>query len=164
MKRFIAAFFALQVIKFLVGLRLQWGWLGQAGVGPWERLPVTVLLPTLVAMVVVLWMDREQPRRLFDRRVKQPLTQIMFGAAAGLLSAAVSAGATMFLANLAMDFLALIIAAGVTAMAVILSIPRKRAGRCVQCGAPYVPGEPRCLNCFADRSEAATGVPEKLAG
>ncbi|MBI1189254.1 MAG: hypothetical protein GC200_01035 [Tepidisphaera sp.] len=164
MKRFIAAFFVMQVIKFLVGLRLEWGWLGERGVGPWDRLPVTVLLPTLVAMVVVLWMDRELPRRLFDRRVKQPLTQISFGAAAGFLSAAVSAVATRMLANLAMDFLALVIAAAVTATAVLLSMPRMRPGRCVQCGATLVPGEKRCLNCFADRSDAVPGLAEKMAG
>lgn len=164
MKRFITAFFVMQVLKFLVGLRLEWGWLGQSGMGPWDRLPVTVLLPTLVAMVVVLWMDRERPRRLFDRRVKQPLTQLMFGAAAGVLSAAVSAAATMFLANLAMDFVALVIAAAGTATAVLLSMPRRRPGRCVQCGAMLVAGEKRCLNCFADRSEAAPGLTETMAG
>ncbi|MFA6044932.1 MAG: hypothetical protein WC718_08100 [Phycisphaerales bacterium] len=164
MKRFIAAFFVLQLLKFLVGLSMQWGWLGQPGINVWERVPITVVLPTVVAWLVALAMNRVQPRRVFDSRVKQPLTQFMFGAMAGLLNAVIGALSTMVLKDLTMDLLALVIAAAATACAVIVSIPRKRPGRCVQCGANYVPGETRCLNCFAEKSQAAAGSAETLAG
>lgn len=164
MKRFIAAFFALQVLKFLVGLSMQWGWLGQPGIHMWERVPITVILPTVVALLVAAGMNGVQPRRLFDPRVRQPLTQIMYGALAGFLNAVIGALATLVLRDLAMDLLALVIAAIVTALAVFLPLPRKRPGRCVQCGATYLPGEKRCLNCFADKSQAAGGSAETQAG
>lgn len=164
MKRFIGAFFALQVVKFLVGLTLQWGWLGQPGIHVWQRVPITLILPTVVALLVAMAMNRVQPRRLFDPRVKQPLTQLMFGAMAGLMNAVVGALATLVLRDLKMDLLALVIAAAVTALAVFVPLPRRRPGRCVQCGANLLPGETRCLNCFAEKSQAGGSSAETLAG
>lgn len=155
MKRFISAFFLLQVLKLISGLWLPWGWLGQPGVGAWARVPITVLMPTAVAVAVAYAMERSKPRRLFDARVRQPLTQIWYGALAGVINAVVGAILTRLIMTAWIDYVALAVAAAATALVVFFAIPRKRQGRCVACGAPYIAGESRCLNCFAENTSAS---------
>lgn len=122
-----------------------------------EQATLTALGVCMIWMpLLAAWLSGEAiqiftPRRILDRRVRRPLTQVGFGAAAGLAWAALFLVSLAFLDGLAPETVLSAAASAAATAAALLIAPRVRPGRCARCDYDLSnspgPGRPGCGRC-----------------
>jgi len=149
MLKYLAAFAIAFAIRFLSGLLLEGGWLREPELTPLARIPLTVIVPVIIAGMTLAIINRVSPRRLFDMRVKRSVSQSFVGLGAGLLAAALSAGAVVFIESLVMKAVLTGAIAALATIVLTLRLPKARVDECVHCGSPFGANESRCPGCGA---------------
>ncbi|MDX2131243.1 MAG: zinc ribbon domain-containing protein [Planctomycetota bacterium] len=147
--KFLIAFGVAFVLRFASGLFLEGGWLRAPTLSPIERLPLTLGLPLLVAGVVVVGVHRLSPRRLFDNRVRRPISQWTLGLGAGLAAAVLAAAPMPWMHTLVSKAIATGLLSGVAVVVFTVLLPRRRPYACVHCGAVIGDHESTCPGCGA---------------
>ncbi|CAG0992307.1 hypothetical protein PHYC_02366 [Phycisphaerales bacterium] len=149
MAKFFAAFSLAFVLRFVTGLFVEGGWIGEPEMSPWQRAPYSFALPLFLAALTLFAVNRISPRRLLDSRVRRPFSQWMMGLGAGLVGAVL----TLLVAHISDD---LYVKAGLTGMlaaaatlVVTIFLPRSRPYACVHCGSVVPARDDTCPGCGA---------------
>lgn len=149
MLKYLAAFAIAFSIRFFTGLLLEGGWLREPELTPLARVPLTVIVPVIIAGITLAIINRVSPRRLFDMRVKRSVSQSFVGLGAGLLAAALGAGAVVFIESLVIKAVLTGAFAALATIVLTLRLPKARCDECVHCGSPFDVNESRCPGCGA---------------
>lgn len=92
-----------------------------------------VLAPMMLAVSTGLLVHTFSPRRLFDRRVRRPLSCLLRGTLAGMVGTGLAGAGIAFAPDSVHDIVITAAAGALGVVAVLLGAARVRPGRCIHC-------------------------------